>query len=66
MLNVEYSVEDVEDANYIIGRCGRILVNGVEIGRIGESAPRVLKNWKIRMPVVGVEMGLEFLLGIDI
>jgi phenylalanyl-tRNA synthetase beta chain len=61
MLDVEYSVEDVEDSNYIIGRCGKIVVEGKEIGRAGEVAPRVLRNWKIRMPVVGCEIGLDFL-----
>jgi phenylalanyl-tRNA synthetase beta chain len=63
MLGVEYSIEDVEDSNYIVGRCGKIVVDGNEIGRVGEVAPRVLRNWKIRMPVVGAEMGLGFLFG---
>jgi phenylalanyl-tRNA synthetase beta chain len=58
MLRVEYVLEDIEDSNYIVGRCGKILVNGKEIGRIGEVAPRVLRNWKIRMPVVGCEIEL--------
>ena len=59
MLGIEYSVEDVEDSNYIIGRCGRILIGGEEVGRIGEVAPRVLKNWKIKVPVVGAELKLS-------
>jgi len=61
MLGVEYSIEAVDDSNYIIGRCGRIIVNRKDIGRIGEIAPRVLKNWKIKMPVVACEIGIEFL-----
>ncbi len=63
MLDVEYVLEDVEDSNYIIGRCGKIIIEGNEVGRIGEIAPRVLRNWKIRMPVVGVELNLNSLLG---
>lgn len=63
MLGVEYKIEDVEDSNYIIGRCGKLIVGGKEVGRVGEVAPRVLKNWKIRFPVVACEMGLEFLEG---
>jgi len=63
MLDIKYSFENVEDSNYIVGRCGKILVEGKEVGRVGEIAPRVLKNWKIRMPVVGCEMGLGFLFG---
>jgi len=75
MLGVEYSVEDVDtlsghenlrtgDSNYIVGRCGKIIVNGIEVGRVGELAPRVLRNWKIRMPVVGCEISLDEILGI--
>jgi phenylalanyl-tRNA synthetase beta chain len=62
MLDIEYFVEDVEDSNYIIGRCGKIVVDGKEIGRIGEVAPRVLRNWKIRMPVASCEIELDFLI----
>ncbi|MFH0808149.1 MAG: phenylalanine--tRNA ligase subunit beta [archaeon] len=65
MLDARYSIEDVEDSNYIIGRCGKILVGGFEVGRVGEVAPRVLKNWKIRMPVVGCEMNLKKVLEIE-
>jgi phenylalanyl-tRNA synthetase beta chain len=61
MMNAEYVIEDVENNNYIPGRVGRILVGGKEIGYIGEIAPRVLKNWKIKMPVISLEIDLEFL-----
>lgn len=64
MLGVEYEIEDVEDSNYIIGRCGKVLVGGVEVGRVGEIAPRVLKNWKIKMPVVAAELSLYEILGV--
>ena len=73
MLDVEYSVEAVDNSNYIIGRCGKIVVpqldsqgrqtgRGVEIGFIGEIAPRVLKNWKVKFPAVAFEIGLGFLM----
>ncbi len=61
MLNVEYSVENVEDSNYIIGRCGKIIVGGNDVGFIGEVAPRVLKNWKVKLPAVAFEIDLGFL-----
>ncbi len=61
MLGAEYAIENVENSNYIIGRCGKIIVNGVDIGFIGEIAPRVLKNWKIKMPTVAIEIGLDWL-----
>ncbi len=62
MLDKEYKIEEVEDNNYISGRVGKILVDGVEVGRVGEIAPRVLRNWGIGMPVVGFEFDLSLLL----
>lgn len=62
MLNIEYKIEATENAGYINGRVGKVIVNGKEIGLIGEIAPRVLKNWKIKMPVVGLEMNIDFFL----
>lgn len=61
MLNVKYSIEAVENSNYIIGRCGKIIVDDKDIGFIGEIAPRVLKNWKIKMPMVALEIETDFL-----
>ena len=61
MLDIEYSIENTENSNYIIGRCGKIIVNNRDIGFIGEIAPRVLKNWKIKMPTVALEINLDFL-----
>jgi len=63
MLDVKYEIENVENSNYIIGRCGHILVDGNDIGFIGEIAPRVLKNWKVKFPAVAFEIGLGFLIG---
>jgi len=61
MLDVEYKIENAENNNYIAGRVGKIIVGGEDVGFIGEVAPRVLKNWKIKMPVVGLEIGLGWL-----
>jgi len=51
------------EVGYIVGRCGRIVVDGKDVGLVGEVAPRVLKNWKVRVPCVACEMelgGLDF------
>lgn len=61
MLGVSYTIKDVEDSNYIIGRCGKIVVDGKDIGIVGEIAPRVLRNWKLKMSAVGCEVSLDFL-----
>jgi phenylalanyl-tRNA synthetase beta chain len=62
MLDVSYEIENVDNSNYIIGRCGKIIVDGKDVGFIGEIAPRVLKNWKVKFPAVAFEIGLDFLI----
>jgi len=62
MLGLEYEIEDAENTNYIAGRVGKILVDKKEIGFIGEIAPRVLRNWKLKMPTVAMEICLDELL----
>ena len=60
-LDIKYEIKNTENNNYIEGRAGVILVNNKQIGFIGEIAPRVLRNWKIKSPVVSLEIDLGFL-----
>jgi phenylalanyl-tRNA synthetase beta chain len=62
MLDVKYEIENAENNNYISGRAAKILIDKKEVGYIGEIAPRVLKNWKIKLPVVALEISLEGIL----
>lgn len=62
MIDKEYSIENSENSNYISGRVAKIKVDGKDVGFIGEIAPRVLKNWKIKMPVVAFELDLSFIM----
>ena len=61
MLGKEFTLENIDHSTYIIGRCGKVIVNGKSVGFIGEVAPRILKNWKIKMPTVAIEIDLESL-----
>ncbi|MFZ5955419.1 MAG: phenylalanine--tRNA ligase subunit beta [Nanoarchaeota archaeon] len=61
MIDKEYSLEPVENSGYILGRCAKILVDKKEAGIIGEVSPRVLKNWKLKMPVCALEMKLDWI-----
>lgn len=63
MLDKEYKIEETEDSNFITGRVGKIIVNDKEVGIIGEVAPRCIKNWKLKVPVVALELDLRFLFG---
>ena len=41
------------------GRCAAVLVNGKEIGVIGEINSKIIDDYKIRVPVVGFEISLS-------
>ena len=58
-LGFEYEIEEVEHGSFIPGRAGKIIVNGRDIGIIGEVHPQVLENWNIEVPVVAFEIFLR-------
>nr|WP_206205602.1 phenylalanine--tRNA ligase subunit beta [Thermococcus sp. CX2] len=58
-LGFEYELKETEHGSFIPGRVGKIIVNGQEIGIIGEIHPQVLENWGIEMPVAAFEIFLR-------
>ncbi|AHF79864.1 phenylalanine--tRNA ligase subunit beta [Thermococcus paralvinellae] len=58
-LGIEYELEETEHGSFIPGRVGKIIVEGKEIGIIGEIHPQVLENWGIEMPVAAFEVFLK-------
>jgi len=61
MLEINIIIEEpkVEQAHFIDGRFASIKLNEKEIGFIGEIHPKILKSWKLKMPVVLLEIRLE-------
>ncbi len=61
MLNLDFEIKEADKiaGHFIEGRVGRIVFEGKEIGLIGEVHPRILRNWKIKMPVALFEISLE-------
>lgn len=57
-LGFKYELKETEHGSFIPGRVGKIIVNGQEIGIIGEIHPQVLENWGIEMPVAAFEIFL--------
>ena len=51
--------EDQESLPFIEGRSGKIVFEGEKIGSIGEVHPKILKNWKIKVPIALFEINLE-------
>ncbi len=58
-LGAEYRLEEAEHCSFISGRAGKILVEGREVGIIGEIHPLVLENWGVEMPVAAFEIFLR-------
>jgi phenylalanyl-tRNA synthetase beta chain len=48
---------------FIEGRCADIVFNGRNIGVMGEIAPLVIENFKLRVPVAALELNLSYLIG---
>ena len=61
MVGIKLAIkEPKENPNYFIkGRVAEISLNNHVIGFIGEIHPKILKNWKIRMPVALFEISFE-------
>ncbi len=62
MLDFKYEIKEAEHPAFIAGRCGEIIINKKSAGILGEIAPFVLKNSKIKMPVASLEMNFESLM----
>ena len=62
MIDKSYEIKETNNNNYIEGRVGEIIFDGKSMGYIGEIAPRVLKNWKIKTPVISLEINIDLLI----
>ncbi|MEA3329911.1 MAG: phenylalanine--tRNA ligase subunit beta [Nanoarchaeota archaeon] len=67
MLDVEFKIEIPENVpeHFIDGRVGEILFNGKSIGYFGEVHPKILNNFKIKLPVSLLEINIEEILKIN-
>ena len=63
MIDIKLELKEPEPSNnighFIDGRFAEITLDGKCIGHIGEIHPRILKNWKIKMPVTLFEINIE-------
>jgi phenylalanyl-tRNA synthetase beta chain len=61
MLKIKISINEPSGipAHFIEGRMIEIKMNDTLIGFLGEIHPKILKNWKIKMPVSLMEIDLE-------
>ena len=62
-LDIKFEIKAKDDIEnyYIDGRAAEIYLDDKKIGSIGEIHPKILKNWKIKMPVSLFELDLEWI-----
>ncbi|MFH1801772.1 MAG: phenylalanine--tRNA ligase subunit beta [archaeon] len=60
----EIKLEEAENTPtyFIEGRTAKIIFNKKQIGFVGEIHPKILRSWKIKMPVALFEINLEEIL----
>ena len=61
MLGIEVTLQEPEQFSqwFIEGRVAEVALNNKPAGFIGEIHPKILKNWRIKMPVTLLEIDLE-------
>lgn len=56
---VDYTIEELSHKSFIEGRVGKIIVQGKEIGLIGEINPKVIYNFNLEMPIIAFELNIS-------
>jgi phenylalanyl-tRNA synthetase beta chain len=61
MMNLEIKLEEPKEnpSFFIQGRIAEIILGTKRIGFVGEIHPKILRNWKIRMPVALFEIDFD-------
>jgi phenylalanyl-tRNA synthetase beta chain len=60
----DYSIDAVDHASFVPGRCGRLKLSKKKLAYIGEVHPKVLENFDLEMPVAAFELNITELFGV--
>jgi phenylalanyl-tRNA synthetase beta chain len=58
-LGVDWQIKETSHPSFIDGRVGAAIVNGVNVGVLGEINPQVLAAWKLENPTAAFEIGMQ-------
>jgi phenylalanyl-tRNA synthetase beta chain len=58
-LGVEWRIKETVHPSFIEGRVGKVTVDGVDVGVLGEVNPLVLESWKLENPVAAFEINVQ-------
>ena len=56
---VDWQIKETLHSSFIDGRIGKVIINGENVGFIGEIHPLVLENWKLENPVAAFEISID-------
>lgn len=61
MLGVNFEISEPKETpfHFVEGRCADVYLNKYKIGSLGEVHPKILRAWKIKMPIGMFEIDLE-------
>ncbi|MEM4649843.1 MAG: hypothetical protein QXP78_04155, partial [Candidatus Bathyarchaeia archaeon] len=65
-LNLTLQLKECLHESFIEGRVGKIVINDVEVGLIGEIHPKVLEEWGLEVPVAAFELNATKLLNLKL
>jgi phenylalanyl-tRNA synthetase beta chain len=63
-LGLTFQLKECLHESFIEGRVGKIIINDVEAGFIGEIHPKVLEEWGLEVPVAAFELNATKLLSL--
>src|SRR5690606_13169707 len=55
----EVETKAASNPMFLDGRCGDVIIDGKEVGTVGEITPLALENFKLRVPVTAFEIDLS-------
>ncbi len=58
-LGVEWQIKETVHPSFIEGRVGTAVVDGVDVGVLGEVNPQVLQAWKLENPMAAFEINMQ-------
>jgi phenylalanyl-tRNA synthetase beta chain len=58
----QWQIKENSHPSFIDGRVGKVIVEGVDVGVVGEVNPLVLEAWKLENPVAAFEINLQKIL----
>jgi phenylalanyl-tRNA synthetase beta chain len=59
---IEWQIKEATHPSFIEGRVGIVIVDGSEVGVVGEINPQVLENWKLENPIAALEINFQKIL----